>query len=96
VTQEGAWAPRWSRDGRELFYVTDDRRVVAVPIRTGASIELGAPKTLFTMPGKYRWAGYDVAPDGRFLAIVPDALASEQPLTVVVNWMAGLGAPLPR
>jgi Tol biopolymer transport system component len=96
VTQEGGHSPHWSLDGRELFYITDDRRVVAVPVRTGASIELGTPKTLFAIPGKYRWAGFDVAPDGRFLAIVPESLASEQPLTVVVNWMAGLGAPQSR
>jgi eukaryotic-like serine/threonine-protein kinase len=93
VTQEGASGPRWSRDGRELFYVTADRRLVAVPVRTGASIELGTPHTLFALPSKYRWASYDVAPDGRFLAIVPEALASEQPLTVVVNWMADLRTP---
>ena len=82
--------PRWSRDGRELFYLTADRRLVAVPVHAGASLELGAPHTLFALQGKYAWSSYDVAPDGRFLAIVPEALASEQPLTVVVNWMADL------
>ncbi len=92
VTQQGARAPRWSRNGRELFYLTADRRLVAVPVRTGASIELGTPHTLFAMQGKYTWADYDVAADGRFLAIVPEALTSEQPLTVVVNWMADLRA----
>jgi len=88
ITQEGARGPRWSRDGKELFYLTADRRLVAVPVRTGASIELGTPRTLFTLQGKYGWASYDVAHDGRFLAIVPESLSSEQPLTVVVNWTA--------
>ena len=96
VTQDGARTPRWSRDGRELFYLTADRRLVAVPVRPGASLELGAPRTLFALQGKYAWATYDVAPDGRFLAIVPEALASEQPLTVVVNWMAGMGETTSR
>jgi Tol biopolymer transport system component len=94
VTQEGARLARWSPDGRELFYLTADRRLVAVPVRTGSSIELGAPRTLFALQGKYAWASYDVAADGRFLAIVPESLASEQPLTVVVNWTAeSRGAP---
>jgi serine/threonine protein kinase len=96
VTQDGARTPRWSRDGRELFYMTADRRLVAVPVRAGASLELGAPRTLFALQGQHAWASYDVAPDGRFLAIVPEALASEQPLTVVVNWMAGMRETTPR
>ena len=70
--------------------MTADRRLVAVSVGPGSSLELGVPRTLFALPGKYGWATYDVAPDGRFLAIVPEALASEQPLTVVLNWMAGL------
>jgi eukaryotic-like serine/threonine-protein kinase len=88
VTQSGARSPRWSRDGRELFYLTADGRLVAVAVHAGASLGLGAPRTLFALQGKYGWASYDVAHDGRFLAIVPDALASEQPLTVVVDGLA--------
>ena len=62
VTQGGAHTPRWSRDGKELFYLTADRRLVAVSVRAGASFELGAPRTLFALQGPYRWASYDVAP----------------------------------
>jgi hypothetical protein len=46
---------------------------------------LGPSRTLFTLQGPYRWVDYDVAPDGRFLAILPESLASEQPLTVLVG-----------
>ena len=79
------YAPRWSRDGKELFYLTADRRLVAVSVRAGVSFELGAPRTLFALQGPYRWASYDVSPDGRFLAIVPESLSMEQPLTVLVG-----------
>jgi Tol biopolymer transport system component len=95
VTQEGARAPRWSRDGRELFYLTPDRRLVAVSVRAGSSLELGAPRTLFTLQGRYGWASYDVASDGRFLAIVPESLSSERPLTVLVG-AVGLARDAPR
>jgi hypothetical protein len=30
---------------------------------------------------------YDVTPDGKFLAIVPQTMASQQPLTVLINWL---------
>jgi hypothetical protein len=69
--------------------------LVAVPVRAGASLEVGAPRTLFALQGKHGSASYDVGPDGRFLAIVPEALVSEQPLTVVVNWMAVMHFALP-
>jgi Tol biopolymer transport system component len=85
VTQDGAYSPRWSRDGKELFYLTPDRKLVAVSVSVSIPPVLGAPRALFTMQGPYRWASFDVAPDGRFLAIVPESLAAEQPLTVLVG-----------
>jgi hypothetical protein len=33
------------------------------------------------------WVDYDVASDGRFLGIVPEVMANQQPLTVLLNWM---------
>lgn len=86
VSLGGARLARWSRDGRELCYVTTDRKLLALPVGTEASLQLAAPRTLFALAGRYSWASYDIAADGRFLAIVPEALTSEQPLTVVVNW----------
>jgi Tol biopolymer transport system component len=85
LTQEGAYSPRWSRDGRELYYLTRDRKLVAVSVSASSPPALGAPRTLFTAQGPYRWSSFDVAPDGRFLAIVPESLSSEQPLTVLVG-----------
>ena len=51
---------------------------------------------LSALQGKYTWASYDVSHDGRFLAIVPESLSSEQPLVVVVNWTAERRNPPPR
>jgi hypothetical protein len=36
------------------------------------------------------WIDYDVSPDRRFLAIVPETFANQQPMTVIVNWLAKL------
>jgi len=84
--QQGA---RWSRDGGTVFYVAADRRLMSVPVRTTPRIEVGAPVPLFDT-GARAWEDFAVSRDGqRFLAVVPQALAGEQPLTVIVNWTAG-------
>ena len=79
---------RWSHDGRELSYVSADRRLMTVPIRTTPRLEVGSPMPLFAFQGR-PWTDFDVSADGkRFLAVVPQAFAGEQPLTVILNWTA--------
>jgi Tol biopolymer transport system component len=79
---------RWSHDGRELFYVSADRRLMALPVRTTPTPEVGTPVPLFTLQGR-AWEDFAVSADGkRFLAVVPQAFAGEQPLTVILNWTA--------
>ncbi len=86
VSTGGARGLRWSREGRELLYLSADGHMMSVPVRTSPSPELGAPTALFELKGSI-WAGFDVSPDGkRFLAIVPKIVADELPLTVVANW----------
>jgi Tol biopolymer transport system component/DNA-binding winged helix-turn-helix (wHTH) protein len=88
ISNGGASIGRWSPDGRELFYLAADGHVMAVPIRTGR-LDIGVPVPLFAIQGKWLWRDFDVSPDGkRFLAIVPQAMANEQAVTVVVNWTA--------
>jgi len=89
VTNGGAATPRWSQDGRELFYVSASRELMAVPIRSGARLEVGVPLALFSITGKWPWSDFALSPDRKtFLAVVPQLRANEQPLTVVLNWFA--------
>jgi Tol biopolymer transport system component len=91
VSTGGAQSLRWSRDGRELLYLSADQRMMSVPVKTSPSLVLGAPTALFAVNGK-GWTGVDVSPDGnRFLAIVPKVVADELPLNVVVNWTSEVG-----
>jgi Tol biopolymer transport system component len=85
VSTGGGFDARWSRDGREIVYVSPDLRMMAVPVRTTPAIELGTPLTLFAIASK-NWVSFDVSPDGnRFLVIIPEIVASEQPLTAFLN-----------
>jgi hypothetical protein len=49
---------------------------------------VGSASPLFTFQGR-SWSDFAVSADGkRFLAVVPQAFAGEQPLTVILNWTA--------
>ena len=91
ISVSGGSAPVWSRDGKELFYVAPDRQLMAVAIQSrNGNLEAGAPKPLFDsklIRGLDRT--FDVSKDGRFL-IPMDERTSTPPLTLVVNWQAGL------
>ena len=47
ISTSGGTLPRWRRDGKELFYLAPDGKLMAVEIRSGANFEAGAPKLLF-------------------------------------------------
>ena len=96
ISSAGGTQPRWRRDGGELFYVSTDQKLMAVPIALGARVEPGTPQDLFAVVGVQIGAvGTPYAPtrDGqRFLVNVPAGGegATAPPITVVLNWTAGL------
>jgi Tol biopolymer transport system component len=103
VSAAGGMQPRWSRDGRELYYLAQDARLMAVPIRVASdkrTLEAGAPVPLFpsrlatggNIPtgGFQARAQYAVAADGRFLMNVADDDGVASPITIVQNWDAAL------
>jgi serine/threonine protein kinase/Tol biopolymer transport system component len=97
VSNGGGILPRWSRDGKELFYVTGDA-VVSVAIRPDGS--LGAPSKLFARSNflfNYRYSSYSVSPDGRrFLMIQRDPGSVPRQLNVILNWSDELDRPAPK
>jgi Tol biopolymer transport system component len=95
VSRDGASSIRWSRDGRELFYVGWNGRLYGVPITLSPELKIGKPVDLFTISTEARAAihsqiGFDVAPDGqRFL--VPIVTSSEKSEIVLIqNWEIAL------
>ncbi len=94
VSSEGGIQPRWSRDGRELFYV-DGRTMMAVAFEAAEDVPSGLPRRLFDVPihvifRTFAPFKYDVTADGRFLIVVRASDIPPPPLVLVLNWQAGL------
>ena len=87
VSTNGGTDPKWRRDGREIFFLAPDNRLMSVSIslpQDGSQIQLGNPAPLFTLPSA---SDYAVTPDGqRVLVNVPSGEATVPPITVVLNW----------
>jgi len=94
VSTAGGSQPRWRRDGREIFYVGPDHRLMAVPVKAGASFEAGVPAPLFELGTSFGTGfryQYDVTSDGqRFFVIRAAETKEAHPITVVLNWTASL------
>jgi serine/threonine-protein kinase len=106
VSTSGGTQPRWSPDGRELYYLSPRGEMVRVPVGTGATWSPGTPEVLFdarayflgsTLGSPYFM--YDVAKDGRFLMIKPVAGSKTRDTTanlvVIQNWFEELKRLVP-
>jgi len=99
VSNGGGGQPRWSRDGKELFYFTPDDTLMVVSVTTtGGTFQPGVPKALFRAPilggsgggpgTAWRW---DISPDGqRFLMNTTLEETAASPVTVLLNWRSVL------
>ena len=96
ISIDGGRFPQWRGDGRELFFLSADYKLMAVDVIAGPVLKLGEPHKLFSAPifgggtanEVHRW---DVAADGqKFLITTVSAQSISAPFTVVLNWQAGL------
>lgn len=93
ISASGGTDPVWRRDGKELFFLSPDGKLMAVDANTNAgTFQAGIPKELFqaqVIPPWYWRNIYAPSADGqRFLMITPASEAKAAPITVVVNWAA--------
>ena len=102
VSSGGGREPRWSPNGRELFYRSGDA-MMAVPVNTEPTFKAGAPEKLFR-GAYYSSVGemWDMSPDGkRFLMIKPESTGAaaapeeRQSIKVVLNWLEELKQRVP-
>ena len=93
ISTNGGSNPQWRADGRELFYIQTDGKMMSVEIKSGGAFEPGIPKPLFDISATRSQGNteFAVSPDGQrllFLSRLTDTGLS--PLAVVVNWTAEL------
>ena len=96
ISIAGGTQPEWRRDGKELFYISADGKLTAVPVTTdGATFSAGTPRALFDVevpePNPPFPTDYAVTADGqRFLVNTVVDQPTRPALTVILNWTAGL------
>ena len=93
VSTDGGYEPRWRADGREIYYLSEDRKLMAVAVGAGPSFAV--PKTLFQtrVPEgvSSRRTHYIPSRDGqRFLVNTQSGEATPNPITLVLNWQTEL------
>ncbi len=86
ISIAGGTLPRWSADGRELFFVAADGYLMSTPLKPGRhQFEWSASRRLFRIP--IVGSNYDVAPRGdKFLTLTPMDEFKLNELTVLTNW----------
>jgi serine/threonine protein kinase len=93
ISTHGGYSPRWSKDGKELFYVSSENQIMSSDVQLSPNFEAKVPKPLFTFhpyvpPGiSGGWLDmFQPAPDGQHF-LVNTAVTEELPsITVVFNW----------
>jgi len=92
VSSAGGQEPKWRNDGKELFYMSTDGKIMAVPVSAGTSFEAGTPVALFQTHRRQPLSSqdlfsYDVSSDGqRFLIATKLDEPNPAPLSVLLNW----------
>jgi Tol biopolymer transport system component len=94
ISSGGGVQPCWRRDGRELYYLARDVKLMAVSVDgTGAAFRFSTPAPLFETridTPSASW-DYDGTADGQRFLIVESARAQgSRPLSVVINWQAAV------
>src|SRR5262249_34911787 len=96
VSINGGSSPRWSHDGKELFFVSRDAEMMAVDITLDPINSTVVPHRLFQLqkevPINRLATPYDVRPDGQQFLIFMSTQRGTQDaaVTVVLNWWAEL------
>ena len=83
----------WRRDGKEIFYVAPDGKLMAATVKAGLRFEASSPTALFTIPDARSWPTrqcYAASHDGQRFLIKKFLSEGPVPINVVLNWTAEL------
>ena len=100
VSSSGGFSPRWSADGRVLFYRALGGTVMAVPVETEPVFMAGTPQSLSSSQHRENTPipTYDVASDGERFLMIADAAPTDteaRKINVVLNWAEELTRLVP-
>jgi eukaryotic-like serine/threonine-protein kinase len=88
ISSGGGTMPSWRADGREMFYISSEGKMMAVSIRAAEELEAAAPVELFDAGVRmHPVRQYDVAPDGSRFVINRLDDVPVQPLTLITDWL---------
>jgi eukaryotic-like serine/threonine-protein kinase len=92
VSAAGGTMAEWSHDGKEIFYLSANNELMAAKVtHNGSELAIDVARTLFQTQAESFLPSFDVSPDGRrFIIVSAMPQKSPSPITVVVNWDAGL------
>jgi len=92
ISPDGGNQPVWAPDGKELYYMSPENKLMVVEVDTASAFQAGSPRVLFETHLKgLIGRRYDVAPDGkRFLINSMIGEVKSSPMTLVQNWAAEL------
>jgi dipeptidyl aminopeptidase/acylaminoacyl peptidase len=96
ISRRGGTKPEWRRDGKELVYLAEDGKLMSLEVTDGSGFEKSDPRQLFqTRTPRVAFPGfhslYAVTADGqRFLVVQEPERPSSPPITVVLDWAAGM------
>jgi hypothetical protein len=96
ISIDGGQQPRWRRDGKELFFLSRQRQLMAVSVKTGTRFEFSAPTPLFETHAHEpltaeEFFTYDVSADGRrFLINSNTEQTDPRPIDIILNWTSQL------
>jgi len=93
ISSGGGMGPKWRQDGRELYYISSDGRIMAVELAEDPLSQVPAAKPLFEVERRFEDGGddFDVTSDGQtFVVNTPLTEVTSAPLTLQMNWTAGV------
>jgi Tol biopolymer transport system component len=96
ISTSGGRTPVWARNGRELFYLDDNRLLTSVPVQAGATFTAGKPvRVLNTAYVAANNRSFDISPDGQKFLMIKESIATGPPpappsIVVVTNWFESL------
>ena len=91
-SSDGGMDPRWRRDGRELYFVACDFRLMAADVKTDGDFSSGVPIPLFRFSGNVETTrrSYWPSPDGQRFLVIKGSNDLAAQIQVTISWAEAL------